>query len=114
MASEQQWQGASGKSYTYFVYPLDPSFNDGDGNYIYTKKNTEGNWVPIYIGEGNLAERSQLSQHHQGACIRSKGATHFHCHLNADQQARLAEEDDLLKRFTDAYKPKGCNEKKGG
>ena len=108
------WTGASGKNYTYYIWSLPANFDpDQDGNYIFSKKNSEGQWIPIYIGEGDLAERVSDS-HHQATCIKSKGATHVHVHLNKSEIDRKAEESDLLARYTNAYKPNGCNEKIGG
>jgi len=108
------WTGASGTGYTYYIYQLPASFNPNqDGNYIFSKKNTEGRWVPLYIGEGDLVSRVSDS-HHQAACIKTKGATHAHVHLNGTEKSRKAEEADLLARYTNAYKPNGCNEKPGG
>ncbi len=108
-----KWSGASGTKYTYYILELPASFNENqDGNYIYSKKNSEGKWVPIYIGQGDLKDRRE--NHHQAACISRKGATHIQVHLNAKEQDRLDEEDDLLANYTNAYKPTGCNEKKGG
>lgn len=111
---KQVWTGAGGAEYTFFVYALPANPNPGqDGNYIYTKLNASGQWVPIYIGEGDLGERSGPG-HHKAACIRQKGATHFHCHLNSDATARRQEETDLLARYTNAYEPSGCNGRVGG
>ena len=108
------WIGESNTKYTYEIWELPVSFKpDQYGNYIYSKKNTEGKWVPIYIGEGDLAVRVS-ENHHQATCIKSKGATHVHVHLNSDEKAGKAEESDLLARHTNAYKPNGCNEKSGG
>ena len=108
------WQGRSGTRYTYKIWKLPVSLRTGqDGNYIYAKRNREGQWVPVYIGEGDLGERSGPG-HHKADCIRRKGATHFHCHLNSDAAARRVEEADLLSRFTNAYAPSGCNERPGG
>jgi len=107
------WTGASGKTYTYYIWNLPTSFKENqDGNYIYSKKNSEGKWVPIYIGQGDLKDRTE--NHHQAACISEKGATHIHVHLNAKEQDRLNEEEDLLANHSNAYKPTGCNERKGG
>lgn len=107
------WIGKSGTTYRHWIYALPASFNDDEvGNYVYAKKNAEGKWVPIYIGEGELNNRA--NNHHQERCIKSKGATHFHCHLNTSKSDRLAEEDDLLDNYTNAYQPTGCNERKGG
>ena len=108
------WAGASGTEYKFFIHALPSTFNPNqDGNYIYAKKNTGGRWVPIYIGEGDLSERSG-GGHHKALCIQQKGATHFHCHLNTSELNRRAEERDLLDRYGNASVPTGCNEKPGG
>lgn len=77
------------------------SFIEGqDGNYIFAKI-VDGNWRPIYIGEGDLGKR--ISQnHHKAECITSKGATHVHMHLNPVEKDRLKEEQDLLANYTQA------------
>jgi len=112
-APKWQWTGGSGKGYTYFVYSLPFSCKAAqDGNYIYAKQDAAGGWVPIYIGEGDLNDRA--GNHHQHACITQKGATHFHCHLQASKDARRAEEADLLAGHPSAYQPTGCNERAGG
>lgn len=108
------WTGASGTVYNYAILKLPVDFAEGEeGNYIHAKRNATGQWVPIYIGEGDLAHRASHS-HHQAACIETKGATHIHAHRRPDAKARKAEEQDLLERHTDAYEPVGCNEKPGG
>src|ERR1700732_3833662 len=107
------WSGESGTAYTYYIYSLPAGFEAGqDGNYIYSRKNDQGKWVPVYIGEGDLAERIS-NDHHQAACIGRKGTTHVHVHLNQSERDRTAEEADLLARYTNSYKPNGCNEKEG-
>src|SRR5688572_26578447 len=101
------WIGASGTKYTYYVYPRHPQVDAGKmGNYIYAKKNAEGRWMPIYMGEGDLSVRCTKS-HHQQECINSKGATHVHMRLNATETARDAEETDLLARYLNSYGPSG-------
>ncbi|NIM49072.1 MAG: hypothetical protein GTO22_07405 [Gemmatimonadales bacterium] len=106
--------GASGEKYTYFIWELPAPLSPGqDGNYIYARQGPQGQWVPIYIGEGELADRASGS-HHKADCIRRKGATHFHCHLNSPVEARRAEEWDLLRNYGNAYEPDGCNERPGG
>lgn len=107
------WIGASGKSYTYHVWPLPVDFNPNqNGNYIYSKLSQDNKWIPVYIGQGDLKDRTE--HHHKAACIRSKGATHVHVHTNSVEANRLAEERDLLANYTYAYDPYGCNEKTGG
>jgi hypothetical protein len=108
------WTGKSGTGYTYFIHPLPVNFDaNQDGNYIYTKQNSQGLWVPIYIGQGDLRDRVS-DNHHQAACIKKKGATHVHGRLNPKEKERIAEESDLLANYTNAYTPNGCNEKEGG
>jgi hypothetical protein len=108
------WTGASGKQYLYYVFPRHPVINDGqDGNYVYAKKNLQGQWVPVYFGQGDLSKRA-TPDHHRIGCIDTKSATHVHLRLNATKTDRLAEEQDLLGHYTNAYAPHGCNVKLGG
>jgi hypothetical protein len=116
MAERQtvEWPGRSGKNYTYYIYGRHPKIEPKqDGNYIYARINNKNEWVPVYIGQGDLGVRCTKS-HHQVQCIDSKLATHVHLHLNKTEVARLAEERDLLANFPDAYDPSGCNVRKGG
>ncbi len=108
------WKGASGKGYTYWIYSIPASFNPRqNGNYIYTKV-VNNMWTALYIGQGDLSERTNIDNHHQSRCLKSKGATHVHVHLNASEANRTAEEKDLLAKHLEAYQPTGCNEKAGG
>jgi hypothetical protein len=107
------WRGQSGQVDRYWTYPLPASFNASqDGNYIFTSLDASRRWVPIYFDQANVNDRA--NSHHQAACLRARGATHFHCHLNPAERDRLAEEADLLASFTQAYQPTGCNERVGG
>ncbi len=107
------WKGYSSKIYTYFTYRLPVAFKlNQPGNYIFSRQNTKGNWLPIYIGQGDLDDRANY--HHQIECISQKGATHFHCHTNSIENNRLEEESDLLGNHSQAYQPTGCNELPGG
>jgi hypothetical protein len=103
------WTGKSGRKYTYYVFPRHPSVNSGqDGNYIYSKKNVHGQWVPVYVGEGDLSKRAS-TDHHRTQCIDLKGATHVHLRLNPSKENRRTEEQDLLANYTNALTPNGCN-----
>ncbi len=109
------WTGKSGTRYKYWIYRIPYSFDpDQDGNYIYCKIGARQQWVPIYIGEGDLKERADLEKHHQRTCIKRERATHFHAHTKTHGKAREDEEADLLNSHPEAYAPKGCNVKKGG
>ena len=90
------------------------SLKDELGNYIFSNRNNQNRWVPIYIGEGNLKDRVSSGVHHQAACIERKGATHVHAHLTRTKEDSQAEEEDLLERYTNAYQPYGCNQRPGG
>jgi hypothetical protein len=108
------WTGRSGKTYTYYVWQRHPDVApDQKGNYIYAKQNAQNQWVPVYIGEGDLSVRCS-QDHHQRECIDLKRATAVHMHTNADNNARWAEESDLLEAYPSAYAPTGCNVKTGG
>jgi hypothetical protein len=108
------WTGGSGKGYEYFIYDLPTTFTANQaGSYIFSRKNDKGRWVPIYIGQGDLADRIS-DDHHQANCIKKKGATHVHVHLSPKEKDRTAEEEDLLANYTNAYKPDGCNVREGG
>ena len=95
MANTAQWVGASGQTYTYYVHSWPTEFTDKrGGNYIFCKIVNQ-KWKAIYIGEtGNFSER--FDNHHAMPCIERQGATHIHAHLNTNESARLAEEDDLI------------------
>ena len=107
------WNGKSGAKYKYHIHTLPVDFNaNQDGNYIFSKYNKNKKWVPIYIGQGDLKDRTE--NHHKIKCISNKGATHVHVHLNPNKKDRLFEEEDLLKNYQNAYQPIGCNEREGG
>lgn len=110
------WKGASGKSYKYWIYELPHDFKDGIiGNYIFAKV-VDDYWQPVYIGQGNLGGRVSPG-HHQADCIKKKGATHIQAHTRNEgntEEARKAEEADLLASYPQAYAPTGCNVKEEG
>ena len=108
------WKGATGKDDIYNVHKLPVSFNgDQYGNYIYTKINANRQWVPIYIGEGDLGDRVS-NNHHKATCIAAKGATHVQVHLTGSKAVGTAEEKDLLARYANTFLPTGCNKAPGG
>lgn len=96
------WTGQSGKTYTYFIHPIDTTFKEAPGNYIFAKESSPGRWTPVYIGQTkDLSDR--LRDHEKEGCARRHGATHVHAHVNiAGESARLAEERDLLGRWKTA------------
>ena len=110
MAPTWHWIGVSDRSYRYKVFKLPVAFDGRQfGNYVLAKHGVGGRWIPIYIGEGDLAKRIGPN-HYKAHCIKSKGATHAHVHLTADEHDRRAEMRDMLSRHREAYEPIGCND----
>ncbi len=72
------------------------------GGYIYAKID-QNTWLPIYIGQGDIGVR--CTQSYQIECIDSKGATHVHLKLTADEYIRKSQERDLLAAYPQAYVP---------
>ena len=106
------WQGGSGEKYEFSVLPIDFSFKeDQDGNYNFAKK-IDNVCYAIYIGEGDLKERTEFRIN--DGCVVKKSATHIHAHINSNETSRKLEEQDLLNGNEEAYSPTGCNIKKGG
>ena len=104
-----KWIGQSGLRYTYTVMTLPCTIHAGQaGNFIFARKNPDGRWSPVFIGQGDLAVAC-TPINEQWECIISHRATHIHCHLNDPQQAREQERDDLLSRYKNAFTPYGCN-----
>ena len=93
------WPGASGREYKYWVSPMNSTFKDEPGNYIFARESSPGQWKPIYIGEtSSLMDR--LSSHEKLPCANRHGATAIHAHTSSgDAQARRAEESDLLAKW---------------
>jgi hypothetical protein len=109
MLETYEWIGATGQRYFYTVFNLPVDFEPGEfGNYIFTKKSESNDWVPIYIGQGELDV--QISDNNpQMKCIKEKGATHVHVHINTGEWARISEEHDLLESHLNVFIPYGCN-----
>lgn len=99
------WQGQSGKTYSYEVFPLDAAFQPLPGNYIYAQQTEDGTWIPVYIAQTrDLHQR--LEGHVRVDDAVQNGATHIHAHYcSAGQAARCSEERDLILRWQPV-----CNE----
>ena len=90
------WPGTSEEEYGYQIYPIATDFEDSPGNYIYAKKNNQGKWDAVYIGQTSSL-RDRFANHNKKSCILSHGATHIHVHNGSNnEQTRKAEEKDLI------------------
>jgi len=93
------WPGASGTKYKYWIHPINASFKDSPGNYIFAKETSPDRWTPIYIGETDSL-KDRLSNHEKMPCVKRYGGTHIHAHIStADEKVRRAEESDLLAKW---------------
>lgn len=92
------WPGQSTKEYTHTIYPVGTAFNDVGGNYIFARESSPNKWSPVYIGQTS-SFKDRFSDHHKADCVKRNGATHIHVHQNSSENARLAEERDLIARW---------------
>ena len=93
------WPGASGTKYKYWIHSINTSFKDMPGNYIFAKETSPSKWSPIYIGETDSLEK-RFSNHEKMPCVKRHGGTHVHAHTSSSgEQARRAEESDLLAKW---------------
>ncbi|MGA9852113.1 MAG: hypothetical protein WBR15_04215 [Gammaproteobacteria bacterium] len=105
------FRGASGTNYSYYAFGMDFRPKDSQfGNYMFARQSSEGRWVPVYIGQGNLKERVNDQAHI--SLVRKKGATHILARMNPNEQLRRVEELDMLAGHPEACVPTGCNENK--
>lgn len=73
------WIGASGTFYTYYVRPRGAKLAPNQlGNYIYAKKDSAGQWTPVYIGQGDLTAHSAGQQLEARGATTCAHASHFH------------------------------------
>ncbi len=109
MAMTYDWLGKSGPVYTYRVYDLPISFEANQkGNVVFARLDHGRNWVPVFVGEGDLGKNVD-NDNYQFHTIQRRGATHVHVRLNPDVYDRRAEVRDLLGHHTIAFQPFGCN-----
>jgi hypothetical protein len=103
------WTGASGRKYVYDVFRRHPKLAPHQaGNFIHAKMDERKQWVPVHIGQGDLTQRVAVERD-CAPCIEAKGVTHVRLHVNFGKDDRLAEEEDLLNNFPQAFVPDGCN-----
>jgi hypothetical protein len=97
MAEQIRWRGESGKQYDYWVYPINTTFKDEPGNYIYAKRTPAGNWQAVYIGQTSSLSQRLASHEKEQSVIRDGRATHIFAHLSTSTLARRMEETDLIR-----------------
>lgn len=98
MTQTIEWQGKSGASYRYwFLADLTSEGIKAEaGNYAFVKQLPNGNFIPLYFGESNNL-RVRIPGHEIWSDAKRLGATHVMGHTTPNgEQARLAEERDLI------------------
>lgn len=91
-------KGLSGTQYDFDVYPWGTEFKPTGGLYLVLKKQPDGRYAILYIGQtGNLSER--FDNHHQSACFTRNGKTHIAVRGEGSEQRRLAIETDLIRNY---------------
>ena len=73
-------RGASGAAYRFQLHPIGTEYLPRSGIYIFVKVGSQGQWIPIYIGETGSFQRrlyNNLRLHHQWPGIVAHGASHI-------------------------------------
>jgi len=96
------WPGQSGTKYRY--YSLKHITANGiqavGGNYAFVRQLANGNFSPLYFGQADDL-RARIPCHERWDDARRAGATHVMAHTTpAGEQARLAEERDLIQQWS--------------
>ena len=95
--------GKSGSTYEFSIYNRTQEFREVGALYVMSKKNTNGKYAIIYVGQtGNLSERPL--NHHKTACFDKHGADLLLIKTEDSEKRRLSIESDLV----DNYNP-SCN-----
>ena len=90
--------GASRRQYQFEIQPLWDPQPAVPGCYIFTRRETNGRYTLIYIGEtGNLSER--LIDHHKWPCITHYKATNLCVHFTESKLGAASIEKDLLENY---------------
>ena len=92
-------KGASGTTYTFYVYPWKTDFKPVGGIYMVLRKNTQnGNYSILYVGQtGDLSER--FDYHHKKSCFDRNHKTHIAVRVESSEAKRLAIEKDLITNY---------------
>lgn len=96
-------KGASGKTYSFDVFPWGTSFKPLGAIYTVMKK-IPPNFYIQYVGQtGDLSSR--FNNHHKQASFDRNGKTHIAVHVESSESARLSKEADLVASYNPA-----CND----
>jgi len=92
--------GKSGREYEFWLYPLDVTFKELPGIYIWLKETKAGSYRPLYIGQSQNLNDRHSGGHHKEDDVRLAGATHICAHVTSGTPTqRLLEERDLIEKY---------------
>lgn len=117
--------GASSAEYSYRVFsqnfkPEDNQFY----NYIFASLSSEGNWIPVFIGQGDLKQYLSDQAHVREVALTSvthvsdqahirevalTNVTHVLAHMSPDERQRRMEALDMLASHPQAHEFTGRN-----
>lgn len=95
-----KFKGASGRQYTFDVFPIDTIWNDGIGAVYFVTHRSKGNdgkhyHQNIYVGQtSDLKSRHQ--NHHRKQCFDQHEANTLCILRESSERSRLAIERDLI------------------
>ena len=90
------WQGKSGTNYEYWIFQIGVAFEAAAGNFIFAQETSPHKWKPVYIGQTkNLKDITENLP-----LLNRSDITHIHAHINTDEASRLAEEVDLIDKWS--------------
>jgi excinuclease UvrABC nuclease subunit len=94
------WTSNSGQTYRYWFSQFADPLKDEAGNYMFVKQLANGNWLPVYIGQADSL-KNRVTNHERLDEAKRAGATYVMTHTTpAGEQARLAEEKDLIQKWS--------------
>jgi hypothetical protein len=100
--ADATFTGASGKKYSFEVYPFGTTFTAVGAVYAFTVRTVskgKGTHSFVYIGQtGDLSER--FENHHKAKCITKNNPTCICVHGDSNEKSRLDIEADLLAKNT--------------
>ena len=117
--------GASSTEYSYRVFSqnFEPEGNQFY-NYIFASLSSEGSWIPVFIGQGNLKQYLSDQAHVREVALTSvthvsdqthirevalTRVTHVLAHLSPDERQRRMEASDMLANHPHAHEFTGSN-----
>ena len=103
-----RFEGDSGSTYDFTVYPINSSFQNFGAVYVFTKEYNDSQgttrYRPLYIGRtGELGDR--INGHEKWGCVNENGANSICVYWESSATQRRQIETDLLNNYTTP-----CNE----